>query len=359
MSSSSPVHLPGITSRMVETPHGQVHLLETGTLSGAAAGQCVVFIHGNVSSSTFWEESMLALPEGFYGVAPDMRGYGESACLPVDATRGMRDFSDDIERLVTTLGLERFHLIGHSLGGNMVMQYTIDHPQRVVSLTLNATGSPYGFGGTRDVEGTPCWPDYAGSGGALVNPELHRRLTEKDRSNESDFSPRRVLTTHLAKPPFKSEREDTLLEGMLAIATGDDNYSRDMVPSQNWPFFGPGTRGVNNALSPKYCHLSTLADITPKPPILWVRGDADQVVADRSLSDIATYGAMGLVPNWPGEEVYPQQPMVSQIRAVLGRYQANGGSAREEVIMNVGHMPHLEEPHIFQALWSGFLREHA
>ena len=349
-------HLTGIRSRMVDTPHGRVHLLESGP-SLADADQCVVCIHGNTSSSTFWEETMLALPAGCYVVAPDMRGYGESQTLPVDATRGMRDFSDDIHRLVETLGLSQFHLIGHSLGGNITMQYTIDHPERVRTLTLNAAGSPYGFGGTKDVQGTPCWPDYAGSGGGLINPELHRRLTEGDRSSDSNFSPRTLLLNHLVNPPFNSSREDVLLEGMLCMSTADDNYSRDMTPSSNWPLFAPGTRGVNNALSPRYCDLSALADIMPQPPVLWVRGTDDRIVADGSLSDVGTLGAMGLLPNWPGAEVYPSQPMVSQIRTMLERYTANGGSFREEVIVDVGHMPHLENPQLFQAVWLGFLHQ--
>ncbi len=47
----------------------------------------------------------------------------------------------------------------------MALQYAIDHPAAVASVVLESAMSPFGFGGTRDVAGTPCWPDYAGSGG--------------------------------------------------------------------------------------------------------------------------------------------------------------------------------------------------
>ena len=50
--------LPGITSRMVPTTRINTHVL----FSGPDDGEPVVFVHGNASSSTFWEESMLALP---------------------------------------------------------------------------------------------------------------------------------------------------------------------------------------------------------------------------------------------------------------------------------------------------------
>jgi pimeloyl-ACP methyl ester carboxylesterase len=80
--------LPGITSSMVKTPRLTSHMLTSGPENGAP----VVFVHGNVSSSVFWEETMLALPAGFRGIAVDLRGFGDSETLPVDATRGLCDY---------------------------------------------------------------------------------------------------------------------------------------------------------------------------------------------------------------------------------------------------------------------------
>jgi len=338
---------------MVETPRGTFHLMEAGDPEGTP----VVFVHGNVSSATFWEETMLALPAGYRAIAYDQRGYGESQRRPVDATRGVRDFSDDLEALANTLGLKSFHLIGHSLGGNVVMQYVIDHPRRVRTLTLVDTGSPYGFGGTKDVEGTPCWPDFAGSGGGLANPEFVQRLSEGDRGEESPVSPRNVLRQFYGKAPFMHPREDILVESMLLTVTGEENYPGDMTSSPNWPGVAPGTRGVLNALSPKYPNQSGLVDISPKPPILWIRGDADQIVSDASMFEMGTLGKLGFVPGWPGEEVFPPQPMVGQIRAVLEQYRANGGAYEEVVIPNAGHSPYLEQPEAFQSAWLPFLKQ--
>lgn len=347
-------HLPGIRSRQVATPRGSFHVLE----SGDPAGYPVVFLHGNLASSTFWEEVMLELPAGCCGFAPDLRGYGESEELPVDARNGMGDFSADIHTLFGVLGLESFHLVGHSLGGCVAMDYTSKHPQRVRSLSLIASGSPFGFGGTKDVHGTPCWNDYAGSGGGLINPEWLRRLAMQDRSDESDFSPIRMLTRYIVPVPLAPRRVNMLLEAMLQTATSADNYSRDFTMSRNWPGFAPGTRGVNNALSPKYCNLGGLADIRPAPPVFWLRGEKDQVVSDQALSDVGTLGAMGIIPNWPGAEVFPSQPMVGQIRSMLQRYQANGGSYTETVLPGVGHSPYLEDTRAFLAAWLPFVQQH-
>lgn len=345
-------HLEGIRCSQILTSRGRFHVL----FAGPPDGEPVLFVHGNVSSATFWEETMRALPTGFRAIAPDMRGFGESERQPVDATRGLRDFSDDLHALMETLGVERFHLVGHSMGGGIAMQYAIDHAEHLISITLVDPLSPYGFGGTKDVEGTPCWPDYAGSGGGTANPEFVRRLAAGDRGAESDFSPRRVLRAFYGKAPFLHPREDVLVESMLRTAVGDENYPGDFETSPNWPGVAPGARGVNNAMSPKYCRLDALEGISPKPPILWVRGSEDVIVSDTSLFDFGYLGMLGIVPGWPGESVYPPQPMVAQTRAVFERYATAGGRYREEVIPNAGHTPYLEQPAVFQEIFHAFLR---
>lgn len=348
--------LPGVSSTMVATPRLKTHLLTYGPDNG----EPVLFIHGNVSSSRFFEETLAALPPRYRGLAPDLRGFGQSETRPIDATRGLRDFADDIHALLTTLGIRRIHLVGWSVGGGIAMQYAIDHPSEVASLTLIDPLSPYGFGGTKDIAGTPCWPDYAGSGGGTANPEFVKRLAEGDRSEESDFSPRKVMNTFFFKPPFRAapEREEVFVSALLSTKVGEENYPGDLTTSPNWPTVAPGTKGMNNAISPKYCNLSGFAGINPRPNVLWVRGADDQIVSDTSLFDFGFLGQLGAVPGWPGAEVYPPQPMVSQMRAVLDAYRAQGGTYREEVIPDCGHSPHIEKPEAFREILFQFLDAH-
>lgn len=343
--------LPGITSQMVPTARLQTHVL----FSGDAGDAPVVFVHGNASSAIFWEESMLALPPHYYAIAPDLRGYGDSEDLLVDATRGARDWSEDLKALSDTLGDRPAHLIGWSLGAGPVLQFALDYPGLVSSITLVAPVSPYGFGGTKGADGAPCYDDFAGSGGGSVNPEFVRRMQIGDRSADDANSPRNVINTFYYKPPFRAEREEAYLDSLLLEKTGADKYPGDFTPSANWPNVAPGVLGPINATSPKYFNLSGIVDMPRKPPILWVHGDSDQIVADSSMFDFGTLGQFGWVPGWPGEDVFPPQPMIAQTRAVLERYQANGGAYREVVIADAGHSPHIEKPAEFMQALTAFL----
>lgn len=113
-------------------------------MSGDPEGIPVVLVHGNVSSSRFFQELMAMLPPLWKVIAPDLRGFGDSQGLPVDASRGVADYSDDLRGLLQALGLtdEPIHLLGWSLGGGVAMQYAIDHPAHIASLTLIAPSLP-------------------------------------------------------------------------------------------------------------------------------------------------------------------------------------------------------------------------
>jgi pimeloyl-ACP methyl ester carboxylesterase len=334
-------------------------------VAGEPGGWPVLFLHGNCSDSSFWADTLAALPAGLRGIAPDLRGFGASTPEPIDATRGMRDFADDVHRLVDHAeAFERASerkvlIVAHSAGAGVALQYAIDHPGRVGALVLEAPMSPYGFGGTRGPEGAPCWSDFAGSGGGTANPEFVRRLSERDRSGDSPLSPRRVLRECYVKPPFQFTDEEFYLDSLLRMRVGDDHYPGDMTRSENWPGVAPGSRGMNNAIAPKYLRLDAFADVDPRPPVLWVRGADDVIVSDTSLFDFGYLGQLGAVPGWPGADIYPPQPMVAQTRAVLDRYRARGGAYREEVFEGVGHSPHVERPEAFRGLVFPFLLENA
>ena len=347
--------LPGITAATVTTSRLTTRVL----LAGASGGEPVLFLHGNLSSATWWEETMLALPARYRAIAPDQRGYGAAdPAARIDATRGVGDLVDDAIALLDHLGLNAVHLAATSLSGVVAWRLIAQHAERLLSVTQVAPGSPFGFGATRDVAGTATTEDWAGSGAGLINPEFLRRLQEGDTGTDSPFSPRSALRTLVVKPPFIPDREDALIEAMLAVHLGDDAYPGDAVPSPNWPHVAPGLWGPNNALSPKHQHDSTdllAADVASRPAVLWVRGADDLTVSDRAAADPGTWGPLGLVPGYPGPDEFPPQPMLAQIRAVLEAYAAAGGSYAEVVIDDCGHLPDIEKPEEFNRAFHAHL----
>jgi pimeloyl-ACP methyl ester carboxylesterase len=191
----------------------------------------------------------------------------------------------------------------------------------------------------------------------LGNPEVIKRIAEGDRSLESPFSPRAALRALVFKPPFVPEREEDLLSAMLTVHLGEQDYPGDSVPSPNWPYVAPGVWGSVNALAPKHLgDINRLYKAEPKLDLLWVRGSHDLAVCDSAAACPGTLGAAGLIPNWPGSEVYPPQPMLGQIRAALEKYAAAGGSYREVVIEDTAHVPFIEKPEEFNAVLHEYIQ---
>lgn len=348
----SPPTMEGVALKTATTARITTRVLFTGPEDGVP----VLFLHGNYSSATWWEETMLALPKGFRAIAPDQRGYGDADPeAKIDATRGMGDLADDARALLDHLKVEKAHIVGCSLGGAVVWRMMMDYPERFLTVVLINPGSPYGFGGTKGEAGTPCFPDFAGTGGGMANPEVIRRVKAGDRSVDSELSPR-VGMHGLFISPFIPAREDELLTSLLSIHIGEQDYPGDSKPSPNWPHVAPGIWGPGNAMSPKYVgDVTKLYDGRLNVPVLWLRGSHDQTISDTSVSDPGFLGKMGFIPGWPGDEVYPPQPMLRQTRAVLEKYAAAGGSYEEVVIQDAAHIPFLEKPAAFNGVFHGHI----
>ena len=342
--------MPDFSGSMVETPRLRQHVWT----SGPDDGRPLLLVHGNITTGGFWRYVAQRLPSDVRVIAPDLRSFGRTEAKPVDATRGLRDMADDVHALLEALdltGRDDVHAAGWSMGGGVLQQYLIDHPDDLASVTLMAPLSPYGFGGCRDASGTPCTPDWAGTGGGTAAPDFVRRLAERDAgSDEPASSPREVLLAFFGPGPNRPNvDEDFLVDELLATTVGDDHYPGDGAPSEHWPHTGPGTRGVMNTMSGKYCDTSGFGDLPNGPPITWLRATADQVISDRSMFDLATLGELGVVPGWPGADAMPSQPMETQLRTVLEKYAANGGRWREVVLDGVGHGIPLEVPDVVAA----------
>ena len=108
----------------------------------------IVCVHGYTSSAEAFNAVARRLEDRAHLVAMDVRGHGESAWSP-DGAYQYADQAGDLTALVDRLGIERFVLIGTSMGGIIAMAYAAQHAQRLRGLILNDIGPDVEAGSTR------------------------------------------------------------------------------------------------------------------------------------------------------------------------------------------------------------------
>jgi len=104
----------------------------------AGSGPNLVLIHGMINSSRHWEEVAARLADSHRVIAPDLIGHGDAATPRGDYSLGAHAAS--IRDLLTTIGVERATIVGHSLGGGVAMQFFYQFPQRTERLGLVSSG---------------------------------------------------------------------------------------------------------------------------------------------------------------------------------------------------------------------------
>jgi len=116
-------------------------------VSGPLDRQPVLFVHGFGGTSRNFSLNVAALAQvGYRVLAPELWGMGRSA-----KPRGRYSLDRWVEQLIEVmdhLGIQRAHVVGHSMGGAVAVRLAHQHPERVLKLALVA---PLGFGEKRDV----------------------------------------------------------------------------------------------------------------------------------------------------------------------------------------------------------------
>lgn len=126
-----------------------LHVLERGP---ATASTTVVFLHGWLDHAHGFDWLIDALPPTWRTFALDFRGHGESDHLPKGASHQLTDHVADVEALARHFSLQKFHLVGHSLGGSVGLCYSAARPALVQSLTLIEALGPSGGDSARAVD---------------------------------------------------------------------------------------------------------------------------------------------------------------------------------------------------------------
>jgi pimeloyl-ACP methyl ester carboxylesterase len=161
----------------------KVNYKETGP-KGAPA---LLLLHGFGSSLQAWDDWSLKLEQKYRVIRLDLPGFGLTGASPAN------DYSEEKDLAILThfadkLGLEKFSVMGHSMGGKMAWSLAASQPERVQALVLMA---PDGFPETKDIGTKPyevpaimglikyVLPKY------LVRKSIEPAFTEADALNDA------------------------------------------------------------------------------------------------------------------------------------------------------------------------------
>jgi 3-oxoadipate enol-lactonase len=97
----------------------------------AGSGFPVIFLHAGIADSRMWEPEVEAFAKHFDVIRPDQRGFGQSD-LPATRWSAIADLLE----IMDSLGLKPAHLVGCSMGGELAIDFALDHPERVSKLVL-------------------------------------------------------------------------------------------------------------------------------------------------------------------------------------------------------------------------------
>jgi 3-oxoadipate enol-lactonase len=105
----------------------------------SGAGPLLMCLHGLGGNRLSWQPQIPALAREFTVAAWDARGYLDSD--DYEGPLHFADFAADLHRALDHFGAERAHLLGHSMGGRIALDFYARHPQRVATLVLADTSA--------------------------------------------------------------------------------------------------------------------------------------------------------------------------------------------------------------------------
>lgn len=123
----------GFTKTQIETKGATINLVHGGS------GPPLLLLHGNPFNYVMWHKIAPELARDFTVVAADLRGYGDSSKPdggPDHAAYSFRAMADDQVEVMASLGFDSFFLAGHDRGARVSHRLALDHPDKVVKLSL-------------------------------------------------------------------------------------------------------------------------------------------------------------------------------------------------------------------------------
>lgn len=268
-------------------------------------GVPVLLVHGFGHNHAVWSKLAASLPAGLRPIAVDLRGHGAS---PWSAA-GEYDlpcYAEDLEALCESLGLDRLHVVAHSLGGNVATLFAAATRSTILSLTLVDTG-----------------PALESSGSDHVVEEVENALRS--------FGSMAEYRAWLAQIHPAGDRE--ILDGLAAaglVRRLDGRYE---------PAIDPGALGDGGTpeqrTSTTQALWESLASI--RCPVLVVRGGLSAILSERvaqaMVEDVLADGRLVTVPG-AGHGVMLDDP--EGLARVVGEFLATPNAGWTRIALAVG-----------------------
>lgn len=124
-------------SHRLEIRHLSTHVLEWTVPATIAVRGTVLLLHGFADAAGSFDLVAPALAAaGYRVIAPDLRGFGETAWIPAGAYYHFPEYVADVDALVAALDLTNLLVVGHSMGGTVATLFAGARPKKVCALAL-------------------------------------------------------------------------------------------------------------------------------------------------------------------------------------------------------------------------------
>ena len=103
------------------------------------SGDPLVLVHGFTGDISDWRFQIEEFAPTHRLLVLDNRGHGRSSAPRAPSAYGIDVMADDLEAVAADVGFERYHLVGHSMGGGIAQEIALRSPHKLLSLTLHDT----------------------------------------------------------------------------------------------------------------------------------------------------------------------------------------------------------------------------
>lgn len=128
-------------------PHARINGIDIYFERHGEAGEPLVFVHGYTGDITDWRHQIEPFSKDYQLLIFDDRGHGKSEAPRDRTSYSIEQMADDSEALMAEVGFERYHLLGHSMGGAIAQEIALRSPGRLLSLTLEDTAPLFDLSG--------------------------------------------------------------------------------------------------------------------------------------------------------------------------------------------------------------------